>query len=44
MPWTKNCKLQSNKKRIQIPQVREDGMVFPKKCAIAESELIFATL
>jgi hypothetical protein len=43
MPWQKNCQLQSSK-RIQMAQVKEDGMVFPKKCAIAESELIFTAL
>ena len=42
--WKKNCKLQSNTKRIQMAQVKVDGIVFPKKCAIAQSELIFAAL
>jgi len=44
MPWKKNCKLQSSKKRIHMAQVKEDGMVFSKKCAIAESDLTFAAL
>jgi len=44
MSWKENCKLQSNKKRIQKAQVKVDGMVFPKKCATAESELIFTAL
>jgi hypothetical protein len=44
MPRKKNWKLQPTENRIQTAQAKEDGALFPKKCAMAESVLIFTAL